>query len=218
LGELKRVVQFFALEGVKEVILAGKIAKVELFKGHFWPDIDMIKVLARTRDSKDDTLLGAVCGYLEEKGMHVRSSVSFLNDSLPGAGVLSRAMPTKADLQEIAFAWEMAKRVAGLDIGQTVVTKKKAILAVEAIEGTDEAISRGGALGAGGVTVVKVAKPKQDMRFDVPTIGLDTLAVLMRVKARILAFEAGKTILLDRKEFLARSDRFGLIVVAKSNE
>ncbi len=214
-GQLKKLVQFFKRNAVSEAIMAGKITKSNLLKGEIQPDLDMIKLIAMTKDRKDDTLLGAVAHYLDSKGIRLLSSVVFLEKSLPRAGVLSKQKPTRSDFDEIDFGWKVAKEIAGLDIGQTVVTKNRAIWAVEAIEGTDQAILRGGELAGGGVTVIKVAKPNQDMRFDVPTIGLQTLETLIRIKARMLVFEAGKTILLDRDEFIRKADEHKMILVAK---
>lgn len=216
LGELGRLVQFFKREGVREAVMGGKITKTNLFKGEVRPDLEMIKVLATTHNHSDDSLLGAIAGYLNKQNISLLDSTVFLTDeTLPQKGVLSKRKPTQEEAEDIEFGWRLAKEIGALDIGQTVVVKKKAILAVEAIEGTDEAILRGGALGRGGATVVKVAKPNQDMRFDVPAIGLGTLDALVRSKARALAFEAGKTIFLDREKFLDGADREGITVVAK---
>ncbi len=217
LGQLKKVVQFFEKHGVSKVMMAGKITKTNLFKGEIQPDLDMIKLIAKTPDRKDDTLLGAIADYLGSKGIQLLSSVAFLGELLPKAGVLSKKKPAAQDLEEIEFGWRMAKEIARLDIGQTVVTKNKAVLAVEAIEGTDQAILRGGELGKGQVTVVKVAKPNQDMRFDVPTIGLETLERMIRAKVCLLVLEAEKTILLDRNQFIRKADDQKIIVVAKSS-
>ncbi|PIQ87379.1 MAG: hypothetical protein COV74_01045 [Candidatus Omnitrophica bacterium CG11_big_fil_rev_8_21_14_0_20_45_26] len=215
LGQLKKLVQFFKTHNVTRVIMAGKVTKTNLFKGEVQPDLDMIKVIAGTKDRKDDTLLGAVAQYLEEKGIRVMNSVEYLGEALPQAGVLSKRKPSQAFQEEIEFGWKMAKSIAALDIGQTVVTKNKSVLAVESIEGTDAAILRGGELGAGEVNVIKVAKPDQDMRFDVPTVGLNTINTLIQVRARLLVIEAGKTILLDREAFLAKANEHGMMVVAK---
>ncbi len=214
LGQLGRLIRYFKGKNVSRVVMAGKITKTNLFKGEIAPDIDMIKAVSGLRDRKDNSLLSAVAGYLEKNGIRLMSSIELIPDSLPRRGVPTKRKPNKNDREEIDFAWQMAKQVAALDIGQTVVTKNKAILAVEAIEGTDEAIRRGGELGGGGVTVVKVAKPKQDLRFDVPTVGLTTLESLIRAKARTLAFESEKTILLDHEQFLKKADQHHLIVVS----
>ncbi|MBI4387708.1 MAG: UDP-2,3-diacylglucosamine diphosphatase LpxI [Candidatus Omnitrophica bacterium] len=218
LGQLKKLTTFFLENEVHEVVMAGKITKTNLFKGEVQPDLEMIKLIARTRDRKDDTLLGAIADSLESKGIKLLSSVTLLGHLLPHEGVLSKKKPGAKDFEEIEFGWKIAKEMARLDIGQTVITKDKAVMAIEAIEGTDEAILRGGALGSGEVNVIKVAKPNQDMRFDVPTIGLQTIDAMIRARARLLVFEARKTILLDQNELLAKANQHKIIMVAKSDE
>ncbi len=212
LGEIGKLVRFFKKEGVSQVLMAGKIEKVKLFGGNVQPDFEMLKVLMKIRDFKDDSLLGAIADYLGREGIQVLDSTIFLSSALPGEGALGQKKPTKEMLEDIQFGFEMAKAVAGLDIGQTLVIKKKSVLAVEAIEGTDAAIQRGGALGSGGVVVVKVAKPNQDMRFDVPAIGLKTMESLIEARAEALAFEAGKTIIMDQAEFIRIADKNNMVV------
>lgn len=216
LGQLGAIVDFFKREHIEQAIMAGKITKTNLLKGEVRPDLDMIKALAKVKNHSDDSLLGAIANYLNSKGIKLLSSTSFLTDeSLPKKGTLTKRKPSQAELADIEFGWKLAREMGRLDIGQTVVVKNEAVLAIEAIEGTDEAILRGGRLGSGEVTVVKVAKPNQDMRFDVPTIGLKTLDALIQAKARVLAFEAGKTILLDRKRFVDRANEHKMTVVSK---
>lgn len=216
LGQLGAVVDFFKREHIKQAIMAGKITKTNLLKGEIRPDLEMIKALAKVRNHSDDSLLGAIANHLNSKGIKLLSSTSFLTDeSLPKKGILTKRKPSKDELADIEFGWRLAKEMGRLDIGQTVVVKNEAVLAIEAIEGTDEAILRGGRLGFGEVTVVKVAKPNQDMRFDVPTIGLKTLDALIQAKARVLAFEAGKTILIDRKQFIDGANEYKITVVSK---
>lgn len=216
LGQLGAIVDFFKREGIHQAIMAGKITKTNLLKGDVRPDLDMIKALTKVKNHSDDSLLNAVADHLDSKGIKLLSSLSFLTDeSLPKQGVLTKRKPSKNETADIEFGWKLAKEVGRLDIGQTVVVKNEAVLAVEAIEGTDEAIVRGGRLGSGDVTVVKVAKPNQDLRFDVPTIGLKTLDSLIQANARVLAFEAGKTILLDRKQFIDLANEHKIAVVSK---
>lgn len=213
LGQLKRLRDFFKKEGVQEAIMAGKIEKVRVFQGKVWPDMEMAKVLMKVRDFRDDSLLGGIADYLSGHGIQLQDSTRFLKEALPGQGVLGKKSPPREVQEDIDFGWKIAKTLARLDTGQTVVVKKKAVLALEAIEGTDEAIRRGGLLGGGGVTVVKAAKPRQDMRFDVPAVGLGTLDCLAEVKARALAFEAQKTLFLDLDEFIRKADRAGIALV-----
>ena len=192
LGQLGRLRDFFKSEGVSEAVMAGKIEKVKIFRGDVRPDLEMAKVLLKVRDFRDDSLLGGIADYLSSHGIKLRDSTRFMKHALPAEGILGKRNPTREIQEDIDFGWKIAKGLAGLDIGQTVVVKRKAVLALEAIEGTDEAIKRGGLLGQGGVVVVKVAKPNQDMRFDVPAVGLGTLNELVTAKAKALAFEAGK--------------------------
>ena len=215
LGELGRVIQFFKRYGVKKAVMAGKVTKTNLFRGEVRPDLETIKVLAGLRNHSDDSLLGGIARYLRSKGVELLETSALLDkESLPREGILTKKKPSKEELEDIHFGWELAKEMGRLDVGQTVVVRQKAVLAVEAIEGTDEAIRRGGKLGNGGVTVVKVAKPNQDMRFDVPTVGLTTLEAMIEVKARALAFEAGKTIVLDRNTFIEKANQHKLVVMA----
>ena len=216
LGQLGAIIDFFKKENIYQAIMAGKITKTNLFKGDVRPDFEMIKALAKVRNHSDDSLLGAIANHLDLKGIKVLSSVSFLTEeALPKKSILSKRKPSKDEMADIEFGWKLAKEMGRLDIGQTVVVKNEAVLAIEAIEGTDEAILRGGRLGSGDVTVVKVAKPNQDMRFDVPTIGMKTLDSLIQAKARVLAFEAGKTILLNRKEFMNQANKHKIVILSK---
>lgn len=215
LGELGRLVKFFKVHEVRQAVMAGKVTKTNLFRGDIRPDFEMIQVLAKLKNHNDDSLLGGIAAYLERKGIQLLNTTDLLTgEALPKRGVLTKRKPSKQELEDIRFGWQLAKEMGHLDIGQTVVVKRKAILAVEAIEGTDEAIRRGGALGHGGVTVVKVAKPAQDMRFDVPAVGLTTLEAMLEVKASALAFEAGKTIVLDRKELVEKANQSQIAIVA----
>ncbi len=217
LGELKKMVGFLRREGVHEAVMAGKIEKIRLFQENVRPDFGMFKVLMKTRDFKDDSLLAGIADYLHGEGVDLMDSTHFIRDSLPGAGVLGKRKPTKEVMGDIEFGFQMAKSIAGLDIGQTVVVRRKAVIAVEAIEGTDRAIRRGGELAAGHVTVVKVAKPRQDMRFDVPAVGLRTMRELIAVRARAFAFEAGKTIFIDREELIRQADEKGIVLFGIEN-
>ncbi len=213
IGALSRLVKFFKSEDAREVVMAGKVEKVKLFQSHIRPDLEMVKVLLKTRDFKDDSLLGAIADYLEKQGVQILDSTSWVREAMPQAGVLGKIKPSKEIWEDIRFGYKMAKEIAGLDIGQTVIVKKKAVIAVEAIEGTDQAILRGGELARGNITVIKVAKPKQDLRFDVPTVGLQTLESLIRAKASALAFEAGRTIFLEQEEVIRAADRAKIALV-----
>lgn len=217
LGEIKKLAHFFKSEAVEHVFFEGKITKTSLFKGHIKPDLDMVMLFARLKDRTDDTILGGICDYLEAKGLHVLDSTIYLDDCVPEAGVLTKKRPSKKEEEDIRFGWRLAKESGRLDIGQSVVVKDKAVLAIEAIEGTDAAIKRGGELGSRDVVVVKVAKPNQDMRFDVPAIGINTIRSMISAKAKVLAFEAGKTIIIDKEELLVLANAHNMIIVGYTN-
>jgi DUF1009 family protein len=167
------------------------------------------------RDNRDDSLLLGVIDEFARDGLRFESALTLCPELLVPAGNLTRRPPTSREEADIAFGWELAKEMGRLDVGQSVAVKERAVLAVEAIEGTDRAILRAGELcRAGGFVVVKVAKPHQDMRFDVPTVGCSTIENLHRAGGRVLAIEADKTILLDRGETIALADRYGISIVA----
>jgi DUF1009 family protein len=213
-GQLEAVAESLRSAGVRDAVMAGKLPKAPLLEpaGADLLDPAGQRLIAGLPDLRDDSILAAVAGYLESRGIHLLSQTRLVPELLPGEGPLGGTRPTAAQLADVAFGWPIAKAVAGLDIGQTVVVKDRAVLAVEAIEGTDAAVRRGGAIGAGAV-VVKVAKPRQDPRFDAPTVGPDTLAALIDAGAAALAFEAHRTVVLDRRRLAARADAHGVALV-----
>ncbi len=213
-GQLGKLIKYFKSKSVSQLVFAGKIHKTNLLRGEVKPDLTLIALFASIRSRKDDTLLGTIADHLTKKGLKVLDSTRFLKKALPEAGVLTSRKPGREEKGTIIFGFEMAKAVAGFDIGQTVVVKDMSVVAVESVEGTDECIRRGGRLAGGDVIVVKVAKPKQDMRFDVPTVGLETLAACREAKAKALVFEAGKTIIIRRDEFLKEAEKQKLSVIA----
>ena len=213
IGQLAKLKNFFKEQGVSQALMAGKIEKVRLFQENVSPDFDMVKVTMKVRDFKDDSLLGGIADYLENEGIRLLDSTMFIKDSMPGVGVLGKHKPSKETLDDIEFGFKMAKSIASLDIGQTVVVKKKAVIAVEAIEGTDKAIRRAGELGRDQIVAVKVSKPNQDMRFDVPAVGVQTIEELIKVKAAAFAFEAKKTLFLDLEEVIEKADKYKISLV-----
>jgi DUF1009 family protein len=215
-GQLGKLITIFKEQNVTDVLMAGGIKKTRLFGGAM-PDMRGLALLARMIHRKDDSLLRAVAEELESEGITVRESTLYLDNILAPAGVLTKRKPSADEQQDIAFGWHMAKEVGKLDIGQTVVVKDRAVLAVEAIEGTDEAIRRGGRLCGRGAVVVKICKPQQDLRFDLPAIGMQTIKTMQEVKASCLAVEAGKTIIFDRETIAAEADRAGIALVAVEN-
>ncbi len=216
-GELGKIIRTFQKAGVKEAVMAGGIKKVKLLS-NFRPDLRGAAFLARVRSREDDRLLRGVADELEKDGIKIVESTLFLTQIIPGEGVLSRRSPGPEQWEDIRLGFEMAKEAGRLGIGQCVVVKHRVVLAVEAAEGTDAAIRRGGELGKEGIVVVKVSKPQQDLRFDVPAVGLDTIRTLSELKGAVLAVEAGKTILLEKDELIMEADRAGIVVVAVSEK
>jgi DUF1009 family protein len=221
LARLGRAIRFFKRHRVDRVVMAGKVEKRELFKPfrmlRLVPDWRTLHMWYRyCRDNKkDDSLLLAVIREFERDGITFSSALEFCPELLVKHGFLTRRKPTPSQWKDIRFGWEIAKEMGRLDIGQTIAVSDTAVIAVEAIEGTDECIRRAGQLcRRGGFTVVKVAKPQQDLRFDVPTIGVQTLHTMQESGARVLAVEAGMTILLDDQEVLQLADRLGIAMVA----
>jgi hypothetical protein len=211
-GQLGAVIRAFREEQVTETILLGKVEMTHLFRAR--PDLLGAKVLLRTRDRRGDSLLEAIVDALAAEGIRVLESLPFLGPLLIAAGRLTRRGPTAREQRDITLGREIARQIAALRIGQTVVLKQGTVLAVESVEGTDAAIRRGGELGRGGVVVVKVSRPDQDLRFDLPTIGQQTLSALRDANATALALDAGRTLLLDRDQFVAGADELDLAVVA----
>jgi DUF1009 family protein len=223
IGKLGRAIRLFQGEGVERVVMAGKFHKVKLnatFRVlRYLPDWRMIRAwyFRPRKDNKDDSLLLTVVREFEEDGLTIKSALDICPELLMKPGVWTKRKPSKAEEADIDFGWELAKEMGRLDIGQSVSVREKAILSVEAIEGTDQAILRAGQLcPRGGIVVVKVAKPKQDMRFDVPTIGVKTIESMHQAGARVLAIEANKTIVIDEADTIALADRYGIALVAKA--
>ena len=220
-ARLGRVIRCFKREGVRRAVMAGKIHKVVIHTPwrvlRLWPDWRMIRCwYTRGRaDNRDDSLLLGIIAEFARDGIQFGSALDLCPELLVQPGLLTRRPPTSREQADIAFGWHLAKEMGRLDVGQSVAVKERSALAVEAIEGTDRSIARAGALcPAGGFVVVKVAKPQQDMRFDVPTVGCSTIETLHRAGGRVLAVEAGKTIVLDQAQTVALADRYDVTIVA----
>lgn len=216
--KLNRVIQTLVKENVKEVTLIGKVTKEWLYKDHVLPDFRAIKLLNRLRkaDFKDDTITLEIVKELEKDGISVVDQTLYLKPLMPGPQVFTEKKPTEEDRQDIRLGFETAKTIGGMDLGQTVVVKNGAVMAVEAIEGTDACIKRGGALARHGGVVVKVAKPCQDTRFDVPAIGLTTLASMRDSGCRVLAIEAYRTLFAEKEAVIQKANEWGMVIVAVS--
>ncbi len=220
-AKLGGMIRAFRDAGVSRAVMAGKVHKSVIFTPwrflHLVPDLRMIRMwYGRGRsDNRDDSILLNVIAEFERDGITFESALDYCPELLVKGGTLTRGAPNPRELEDIRFGWELAKEMGRLDVGQSVAVKEKAALAVEAIEGTDRCIARAGELcRAGGWTLVKVAKPQQDMRFDVPTVGVDTIENLRRAGARVLAIEAGRTILLDQDQVIRRAGAHGISIVA----
>ncbi len=214
-GEVAAGIAAFRAAGVRDVVMAGKVGKSDLFSN---PDALRLDASAAglmndLADRKDDSILGKLADFLEAVGLRLLPQYALTPELLVAEGVLTRTQPSDAQRADIAFGFPIAKAIGDLDIGQTVVVKDRAVLAVEAIEGTDAAIRRAGAIAAG-ACAVKVAKPSQDPRFDVPTIGPATVAVLAEAKIAVLAIEAGATVVLERDAVVREADAHGIAIVA----
>ncbi|MBI4708202.1 MAG: UDP-2,3-diacylglucosamine diphosphatase LpxI [Candidatus Omnitrophica bacterium] len=214
LSEYSRLFKIFKDEGITKVVMAGQISPRRLFSKEINKDPELRDLLSSIKDKRADTIFGKIAEKLKEHGLELLDSTIFITDYLPKKGVLTKKKPDELLSEDIDFGLHLAKAVGELDIGQTVAVKSKAIIAVEALEGTDNLIKRSGKISRGGITIVKVSKPKQDMRFDVPVVGLNTIKNLIRIGAQCLAIEADKTLFIDKKESLALADKKGLIIVA----
>ena len=211
-GELDTLVDTFRAHGVKRAVMAGGIDKAALMHG-FAPDARGLRLLERITKWGDDVLLRELACELEGEGIEVAESTLYMDSLLAPDGVLTAREPSDEQWGDVRFGFEVVRGIGGFDIGQSVVVRSGMVLAVEAIEGTDAALRRGGELGRGGAVAVKASKPTQDLRFDVPAIGLATVAVCREAGIAVLAIEAGKTLIFDRDEVRAAADRDGLIVV-----
>ena len=213
-GELKKLFEYFRGNAVSQVIMAGQVNQDNLFNPAVKLDEEFKALSDALRDRKADTIFAAVADRLKKEGMTLMDSTFLLKKYLAPRGTLTRRGPTESELKDIQFGLTIAKQVGGIDIGQTVVVKEKAIVAIEAMEGTDRAIARGGAIARMGAVVVKTSKPAQDSRFDVPVIGPRTIQTMAKVKAACLAIEAGKTLIIDREKTVSLANKAGICLVA----
>ncbi|PIE72585.1 MAG: hypothetical protein CSA20_07010 [Deltaproteobacteria bacterium] len=211
LGQLGKIIKFFQQEGVQETVFAGTITKTRIFKD-ILPDLKGLSLWNKIDSRLDDAILRAVAHALEKEGIQVIASTCFLDHLFFPRGILTRKKPGRKQWEDICFGWEIAREIGRLDIGQCVVVRDRSVLAVEAIEGTDAAIRRGGRLSGSGAVVVKVKKPGQDFRFDLPATGIKTIQTLAEVKGSVLAVEAGQSLVFDREDMIRAADKAGIIV------
>lgn len=212
IGQLGKMISFFKDEGVTKAIMAGQVKHVQLFSGAV-PDVRMMKMLWNLPRRNTNSLIGGIAAELEKDGIELIDSTYFLRDNLAGNGVLTKRKPSDIELENIEYGLQIAGEIARLDLGQTIVVRAKACVAVEAMEGTDATIERAGTLANGKLTVVKVAKPDQDMRFDVPVIGLPTIETMIKAGATCLSVSSGKTLIFNRDEMIGLADKHKIAIV-----
>lgn len=225
IGQLGKMIRFFKGEGVEKAIMAGQVKHVQIFSRAV-PDARMLKMLLKLPRRNTTSLIGGIAAELASEGIDLIDSTYFLQDSLAAAGTLTRRKPSSAERADIDYGLEVAEQIAQLDLGQTIVVRGKACVAIEAMEGTDATILRAGEiinghgsrgrtnLSSGPLTVLKLSKPDQDMRFDVPVVGIPTIEAMVQAGATCLCLNAGKTLMFDREEMLALADKNKISIVA----
>jgi DUF1009 family protein len=214
LGHLGKCIKILRQDGVSQAVMAGQVKHAKIFSG-IVPDLTLLSVLTKLRARNTDALISAVAEVMKKEGIELLDSTVFLGPLLAREGQLTRRAPDEAERADLTFGYRLADEIAGLDIGQTIVVKDKAVVAVEAMEGTDATIARAGELAGGGVRVVKVAKPNQDMRFDVPVIGVATVDVMRRAGATALSIDAGRTLVIDGDQVFKAADEAGITIVGR---
>lgn len=214
LGHLGHCLDVLHQAGVTHAVMAGQVKHTKIFG--VVPDLTFMGVLMKLRARNTDAIIGAVADTMRERGIELINSTELLRPLLADAGVMSSREPTAAERDSLTFGYAMADAIAGLDIGQTIAVKDSAVVAVEAMEGTDAVIARAGALAGPGVLVVKVAKPKQDMRFDVPIVGLPTIVAMAQVGATVLSLDAGQALMFDKTAMIAAANDHGIAIVGRT--
>jgi DUF1009 family protein len=215
LGQLGGWLKILNQAGVTCAVMAGQVKHTKIFGG-IVPDMTALSVLTRLKSRNTDAIIAAVADVMRAHGVDLIDSTALLQPMLASEGVMSRRHPTADESRDLEFGYRMADVIAGLDIGQTIAVKHQAVVAVEAMEGTDETIARAGYLAGPGVAIVKVAKPGQDMRFDVPVVGLATIQAMRRAGATLLSLDAGRALMFDRATMLASADEAGIAVVGRA--
>jgi len=215
LGQLGTCIKVLKEAGVAKAVMAGQVKHAKIFSSGIIPDAALLSVLTKIRWRNTDGLIGAIAAVLRDNGIELIDSTAFITPLLAKPGVLTTRSPTEEEQKDFEFGYRMADAIAALDIGQTIAVKHQAVVAVEAMEGTDEVIGRAGYLAGPGVRVVKVAKPKQDMRFDVPVVGLATIQAMRVAGASALSVDAGKTLVLDGEAVRASADEAGICIVGR---
>lgn len=213
LGQLGKLIRFFKKNDVHQAVMMGAIEKTRMLRD-IRPDLKLLSIIGSLKNSHDDRVLRACADLLNKEGIEILASTFLLPEILAPEGCWTKRKPTAYEAQHIEFGWQMAKEVGRLDIGQCIVVGDWSVLAVEAVEGTDETIRRGGKLASGNAVVVKVCKPDQDLRFDIPAIGVQTIQTMSEVGATVLTVEAGKAVVFDKEEMIRLADQHNISVVA----
>src|SRR6266550_1172243 len=216
LGQLGKCITVLRDAGVSHAVMAGQVKHTSIFAGGIIPDLTFLSVLRRLTSKNTDGLIGAVASVLHDNGIELMDSTTLIQPLLAQTGVLTKRQPTEDELKDLEFGYRMADQIASLDIGQTIAVKHQAVVAVEAMEGTDEVIARAGHLAGPGACIIKVAKPKQDMRFDVPVVGFATMQAMRVAGAALLSIDAGKTLLLDQDAVRASANEAKICIVGRS--
>lgn len=214
LGHLGGWLKILRQAGVSQAVMAGQVKHTKIFGG-IVPDLTALSVLTRLKSRNTDAIIAAVADVMRDHGVELIDSTALLQPMLASDGAMTRRFPSEDEQKDLAFGYRMADVIAGLDIGQTIAVKHQAVVAVEAMEGTDEVIARAGHLAGPGVAIVKVAKPGQDMRFDVPVVGLATIVAMRRAGATLLSLDAGQALMFERDTMLAAADEAGIAVVGR---
>ncbi|MDZ4383294.1 MAG: UDP-2,3-diacylglucosamine diphosphatase LpxI [Thermodesulfovibrionia bacterium] len=220
IGRFGTIIKTLKKLSIKETVMAGKVPKSLLYqnKASLMPDIRAVKFLLSLKDYSDDTFMQAISAELKKEGITLLNITAFTKNLLTPEGVLTKKHPQKTQWKDIEFGWRTVKEIGRLDIGQTIIVKDMAVMAVEAIEGTDEAILRGGSLAKENAVVIKASRPQQDMRLDVPVVGINTLLTMKKVKANLLVLEAGKSIIVDKERFIKEADKAEIAVVGINSD
>jgi len=214
IGQFSKALAALKHDGVRQAVMLGGIKKTNVFTT-LRPDLRTLAIFSRLKHWKDDAILREVAGELEREGIEICDSTFGLEGILADEGYLTTKQPNKKEEEDVQFGWETLETLGALDIGQCVIVKNRVIVAVEAVEGTDEAITRGGNLAGKGGVVVKRTKPHQDLRFDLPAIGPQTIQIMMAAQASVLAIEAGRTVILDRDEVFSLAKKAGISIIGK---
>ena len=213
LGQINRIIKFFKKSKIDQAVMIGGITKTKMFSD-VRPDTKAISIIARMKHTHDDGLLRGFVKVLEKEGIHIQDSMFLLPDLLAQEGCWTKREPSRTEEADVELGWKLAKEIGRLDIGQCVVVGGGSVLAVEAIDGTDTTIMRGGRLGEGTAVVVKVCKPNQDIRFDIPAVGVQTIKTMHEAGAKVLVVEAGKAVVFDKVEMIDLANKFGISIVA----